>query len=88
MIYNKYSKVTFLQDLIKLFRAAIDKHNELMGLGMMNAGCDRHLFGLLMVAREVLKLEKLPEIFTDPAFSKRSVTLPKSLKGMKIIPSL
>ena len=44
-----------------------------MELGKINAGCDRHLFGLHIVAREVMKLKKLPEIFTDPAFTKRLV---------------
>ena len=59
------------QDLLKMFKAAIDKHNELMRLGMQNAGCDRHLFGLMIAAQEVLKLEKLPAIFMDPAFANR-----------------
>ena len=59
--------------MIKLFETAVDKHNNLMELGKMNAGCDRHLFGLHIVAQEILKLKNIPEIFTDPAFTKRLV---------------
>ena len=56
-----------------MFQKAVDKHNFLMKKGMENAGCDRHLFGLLVEAKEDSKFEKLPEIFTDAAFSKRFV---------------
>ena len=54
-----------------MFHEAIDKHNLLMKKGMENAGCDRHLFGLLAEARENKEFKKLPEIFTDASFAKR-----------------
>ena len=54
-----------------MFHDAIDKHNLLMKKGMENAGCDRHLFGLLAEARENNEFKKLPEIFSDASFAKR-----------------
>ena len=56
-----------------MFETAVEKHNGLMKLGMQNEGCDRHLFGLLTVAQEDIEFKKLPEIFTDPSFTKRLV---------------
>ena len=60
-----------------MFQKAVDKHNFLMKKGMENAGCDRHLFGLLVEAKGDPKFETLPEIFTDPAFAKRFVKYQK-----------
>ena len=54
-----------------MFETAIEKHNRLMMLGMQNEGCDRHLFGLLTVAREDPEFKILPQIFTEPSFTKR-----------------
>lgn len=54
-----------------MFVAAVNKHNSLMKLGMENAGCDRHLFGLSILAQEDPDFKSLPEIFTDPSFNKR-----------------
>ena len=56
-----------------MFGKAVDKHNTLMSLGMQNQGCDRHLFGLLTLAREDPNLGSLPKIFSDPSFVKRYV---------------
>ena len=56
-----------------MFGKAVDKHNTLMSLGMQNQGCDRHLFGLLTLAREDPNLGSLPKIFSDPSFAKRYV---------------
>lgn len=56
-----------------MFGKAVDKHNTLMSLGMQNQGCDRHLFGLLTLAREDPSLGSLPKIFSDPSFAKRYV---------------
>ena len=54
-----------------MFEAAVGKHNSLMKLGMENAGCDRHLFGLSILAQEDPEFKTLPNIFTDPSFKKR-----------------
>ncbi|CAM1305565.1 CROT (predicted) [Pycnogonum litorale] len=53
---------------VALMKKAYEKHNQLMSDGMKGGGCDRHLFGLMHVARE----EGLPtpEIFTDPSWTK------------------
>ena len=56
-----------------MFQKAVDKHNLLMKKGMENAGCDRHLFGLYVEAKENPEFKTLPEIFTDSAFTKRFV---------------
>jgi len=50
------------------FDVAIEKHNRLMAEAMNGEGCDRHLFGL-----KILALEQglpMPDIFTDPAWTK------------------
>ncbi|KAG8232274.1 hypothetical protein J437_LFUL011761 [Ladona fulva] len=52
----------------ELLQKAIKKHNLLMKQGKVNAGCDRHLFGLQCVAMES-GLE-MPEIFKHPAWFK------------------
>ena len=56
-----------------MFETAVGKHNSLMKLGMENAGCDRHLFGLFILAKEDPEFKTLPNIFTDPSFKKRFV---------------
>lgn len=56
------------EELGQLLRKAVDRHNQLMELGKVNSGCDRHLFGLQMLARELGWKE--PLIFSDPAFAK------------------
>ena len=58
-----------------MFEKAVNKHNSLMKLGMENAGCDRHLFGLNILAQEDPTFHTLPSIFTDPSFAKRLVAL-------------
>jgi carnitine O-octanoyltransferase len=56
-------------ELLALLKHACQKHDKLMDEARNNAGCDRHLLGLMLTARS-LNLET-PEIFTDPAFKKR-----------------
>ncbi|XP_053373497.1 peroxisomal carnitine O-octanoyltransferase-like isoform X2 [Mercenaria mercenaria] len=53
---------------VALYRQAAEKHNRLMAEATENHGCDRHLFGL-----QILALEgglPMPQIFTDPAYTK------------------
>ena len=38
---------------------------------LVGKGWDRHLFGLLTVAREDPEFKILPQIFTEPSFTKR-----------------
>ena len=56
------------QEQLQLFKAACSKHDKLMGEASNNAGCDRHLLGLRLLADE-LRLE-LPEIYKDVAWTK------------------
>ena len=56
-------------DLLRLLKRACEKHDALMNEARNNAGCDRHLLGLMLVARE-LGIDT-PEIYTDPAWKKR-----------------
>lgn len=53
---------------LKLLKRACEKHDKLMSEARQNAGCDRHLLGLQLMARD-LKLDT-PEIFTDVAWKK------------------
>ncbi|RZF35756.1 hypothetical protein LSTR_LSTR012054 [Laodelphax striatellus] len=53
---------------VKLLKAAITRHVELMKEAQGNAGCDRHLFGLYCVAME--SGLPVPAIFEDPNFLK------------------
>lgn len=55
-------------ELLKLFRHACEKHDRLMNEARNNEGCDRHLTGLMLIAKE-LGLET-PKIFTDHAWKK------------------
>lgn len=50
----------------KLFRSALDSHVAYISDAVDGRGVDRHLFGLKKCLREG---EKVPDIFTDPAFS-------------------
>ena len=68
-----------------MFQKAVDKHNLLMKKGMQNAGCDRHLFGLYVEAKEDEKFNAFPEIFTDSAFTKRFVTNRSGAKLFHVI---
>jgi carnitine O-octanoyltransferase len=52
-----------------LFNAAAARHNHLMDLGKKGMGCDRHLLGLVIAATE--EGADMPEIFADPAYTKR-----------------
>lgn len=54
--------------LRKLLNKAMDKHNLLRVEAQKNAGCDRHLFGLALTAKE--NNIPFPEIFLDEAFAK------------------
>lgn len=51
------------------FNAAVAKHNRLMSEAMNAEGCDRHLFGLKILAQE--RGLPVPELYTDPAWKKR-----------------
>ncbi|KAK7110671.1 hypothetical protein V1264_014507 [Littorina saxatilis] len=53
---------------LRLFQAAVDKHNAWMEDASNLKGCDRHLFGLAMVARE--EGRPLPQLYQHPAFFK------------------
>ncbi|XP_060551332.1 peroxisomal carnitine O-octanoyltransferase-like isoform X2 [Ruditapes philippinarum] len=53
---------------VALYRQAADKHNKLMAEATENQGCDRHLFGLQILAVEGGL--PMPQIFTDPAYTK------------------
>jgi carnitine O-octanoyltransferase len=57
------------RQLLELFKQACNKHDSLMNEARNNAGCDRHLLGLMLISKE-LNLA-LPEIFTDEAWKKR-----------------
>ena len=59
---------TILYTFLKLFKIACEKHDTLMNEARDNAGCDRHLLGLMLISKE-LNLD-LPEIYTDPAWEK------------------
>lgn len=52
----------------RLFRVAVEKHNKLMEEATNLEGCDRHLFGLGMIARE--EGLPFPQLFQHEAFSK------------------
>lgn len=51
-----------------LLKKAMDKHNLLRTEAQMNAGCDRHLFGLALTAKE--NSIPLPELYLDEGFTK------------------
>ncbi|KAI0345883.1 acyltransferase ChoActase/COT/CPT [Trametopsis cervina] len=51
----------------KLFRQAVTRHLQYAAWAADGQGVDRHLFGLKRMLKEG---ESLPEIYTDPAFSK------------------
>lgn len=53
----------------KLFRQAVARHLQYAAWAADGQGVDRHLFGLKKVLKEG---EPLPEIYTDPAFSRTS----------------
>ncbi|XP_064614131.1 peroxisomal carnitine O-octanoyltransferase-like [Liolophura sinensis] len=53
---------------LRLYLLAADKQNKLMEEAQSNHGCDRHLFGLYCLAEE--EGMPIPEIFTDPSYSK------------------
>jgi carnitine O-octanoyltransferase len=56
-------------ELLNLLKKACLKHDKLMAEARDNAGCDRHLLGLMLTAKE-LNVDT-PEIFTDHAWKKR-----------------
>lgn len=53
---------------IRLYLRAADKHNRLMEEAKIMQGCDRHLFGMMLIARE----EGLPtpQLYEDDSFKK------------------
>ncbi|XP_076461883.1 peroxisomal carnitine O-octanoyltransferase-like [Babylonia areolata] len=53
---------------LRLFMSAVDKHNKWMEECTQVQGCDRHFFGLAMVARE--EGLPIPSLFQNPAFFK------------------
>ncbi|PVD30992.1 hypothetical protein C0Q70_10268 [Pomacea canaliculata] len=67
--YTKLSQSVEDVDRLKLFKSAVVKHNQLMQEATALEGCDRHLYGLAMIARE--EGLETPQIFVDPAFSRR-----------------
>ncbi|XP_046550844.1 peroxisomal carnitine O-octanoyltransferase-like [Haliotis rubra] len=54
------------QKRIQLFLRAVSRHQQLMGESQEMNGCDRHLFGLYMTAKE--EGLPMPDIFTDATF--------------------
>lgn len=52
---------------LDLFLAAIERHNHLMKEAEQGRGCDRHLLGLRMIAKEIGEPD--PKIFADPAWT-------------------
>lgn len=56
------------QQLLAKFIHAYDTHNKLMDEAQANEGCDRHLLGLRVLAKENNMPD--PEIFQDPAWIK------------------
>jgi hypothetical protein len=52
----------------KLFHIAANRHQELMMEASENQGCDRHLFGLSMIAYQT---GKSFELTNDPSWIKR-----------------
>nr|KAG5698769.1 hypothetical protein BaRGS_032188 [Batillaria attramentaria] len=53
---------------LRLFKTAVDKHNKLMEEATNLQGCDRHLYGMAMLARD--EGRPFPELYLDPAFVK------------------
>ncbi|XP_022102339.1 peroxisomal carnitine O-octanoyltransferase-like isoform X2 [Acanthaster planci] len=51
-----------------LFLTAIKKHDENMTMACYGEGCDRHLFGLQIIAME--EGLPVPALYTDPAYTK------------------
>ena len=86
---NKDSKTRLNNsELLSLLKRACQKHDQLMNEARNNAGCDRHLLGLMLTARE-LKLDT-PELFNDLAWKKRWKIVPnfqKYFSWIKIINS-
>ena len=56
------------RELLSLFKRACNKHDKLMSEARKNAGCDRHLLGLLLTAKS-LNLTT-PDIYNDVAWKK------------------
>ncbi len=52
----------------KLFLIAANRHQQLMVEASENRGCDRHLFGLSMIAAET---GQSLELINDPSWIKR-----------------
>jgi hypothetical protein len=52
----------------KLFLIAANRHLEIMSEALENQGCDRHLFGLSMIAYQTGKPFELTD---DPSWIKR-----------------
>ncbi len=63
-----FESVLKKSELLRLFKEACGKHDKLMGEASNNAGCDRHLLGLRLMANE-LGME-VPEIYKDIAWTK------------------
>lgn len=62
------NKNTSEQTKYNLYLKASNKHNRLMSEAQEVKGCDRHLLGLYLLGRE--QGLPVPQIFTDPAFTK------------------
>ncbi|OCT73980.1 hypothetical protein XELAEV_18032941mg [Xenopus laevis] len=63
----------------ELMLKAFVKHNKMMKECQLAKGFDRHLLGLLLLAKE--QGLPVPELFTDPAFTKRFVVACTSWKS-------
>jgi carnitine O-acetyltransferase len=58
---------------LQLFKKAVESHKRYMIDAVSGKACDRHLFGLKLLALEEVqegKLKQLPAIFTDPMYAK------------------
>ena len=67
-----FSNILQPAEKLALFKGAHAKHLQLLKECASGEGCDRHLLGLYIIAQE--EGRPIPELFTDPAFSKRLVT--------------
>ncbi|KAL3831992.1 hypothetical protein ACJMK2_023676 [Sinanodonta woodiana] len=56
------------REKVQLYMRAMDKHNRLMAEGTEMRGCDRHLLGMYMIARE--EGLPVPLLYQDEAYTK------------------
>lgn len=57
-----------MQEKVRLFKIAVDRHTSLQVAAREGKGIDRHLFGLWCAAFD--HGEDVPELYEDPLYSK------------------